>query len=144
MRRTVCLALGLIAVMAGSVGAGDPTDLKALIDRVLEAHGGAEKLAQPRAYSFKQEVTQRAKKAADGSTTKATYYFQLPKQFRTEEESQRGGRTSKYIEVVSGNRGWAKRDGTALPPPLESIKHPIDVQQGYGYKFILLLRDPTW
>jgi hypothetical protein len=138
------IAAVTVLVVFGSVVADDSKDARALIDRALNAAGGAEKLAQPRAYSFKQEMTEKTNKATAAVVTKTMYYFQPPNQYRREEESQRGGRPSKYVEVISGNRGWAKRDGVSQPLTLDTIKHPVEVQQGFGYKFILNLRDPAF
>ena len=89
-------------------------------------------------------MTAKYKSVPDGVVTKTTYYYQPPNRYRREEESQRGGRPSKYIEVISGNRGWAKRDGVSQPLAPDAIKHPVEVQQGFGYKFILLLRDSAF
>lgn len=135
------MAAGVALAITGAVDAQDSKNVRSLIDRVLQAHGGVERLAQPRAYTFKQEMTGKSKRAPEGATTKATYYFQPPRQFRMEEESQRGGRPSKYVEVISGARGWAKRDGVPQPLAPQSIAQPLEVQQGFGYKFILLLRE---
>jgi hypothetical protein len=138
------VAATLAITTAIATAADDPQDVRALIDRALAAAGGPEKLAQPRAYSFKQEMTAKNKSTPDGVVTKTTYYFQPPNRYRREEESQRSGRPSKYIEVISGSRGWAKRDGVSQPLAPDAIKHPVEVQQGFGYKFILLLRDPAF
>src|SRR5690242_10731612 len=133
----------LVVGVAGAAAADEPQDVRQLIDRALKAAGGTERLAQPRAYTFKQEMTARSKRAPDGVTTRATYYFQPPKKFRLEEEGQKAGRTSKYVEVINGNKGWAKLDGVPKPLAPQSIAHPLEVQQGFGYKFILILRDRT-
>jgi hypothetical protein len=140
--RTVA-AWVVVAGMALATGtaAQEATDPKPVIDRALQAAGGTERLAEPRAYTFKQEMTAKSKKAPDGVVTRATYYFQPPKKFRMEEESPRGGRLSKYVEVISGNKGWAKRDGVPQQLGLQAVAHPVEVQQGFGYKFILILRD---
>src|SRR5947209_9531826 len=137
------VAAGAALVVAGAAGAEDPKDARQLIDRALEAAGGAERLAQPRAYTFKQELTAKSRKDPAGVVSRTTYYFQPPKKFRLEEESQRGGRPSKYVEVINGARGWAKRDGVPQALNPQSVARPAEVQQGFGYKFILNLWDPS-
>ncbi|MFO0811217.1 MAG: hypothetical protein U0746_21515 [Gemmataceae bacterium] len=129
----------LLAVLA--VRADDPKDVKQLIDRALEAAGGVERLTQARAYTFKQEMTTKSKKDPDGVVSKTTYYFQPPKKFRLEEESTTNGRTSRYIEVIDGTRGYTKRDGVSHPMNAKAAGQTREVQQGFGYKFVLNLRD---
>jgi hypothetical protein len=114
----------------------------------LQAAGGADRLARPRAYTFKQELTTRTKKAPEGVTSTATFFFQPPRKFRMEEEGQLNGKPVSYVEVINGTRGWGKRDGVVRPLAPQVAAHPLEVQQGFGYKFILVLRDPantvTW
>jgi hypothetical protein len=142
MRGMTWAIVGVTILAAAAATAADDKDAAAIVDRVLTAAGGTEKLAQPRAYSFKQELTVRSKKAPASVTTHSTFYFQPPKKFRMEEEGERGGKTIKYVEVINGNRGWGKRDGTPVPLSPQAIKDPMETQQNFGYKFILLLRDP--
>jgi hypothetical protein len=107
------VAAGAALVVARVVSAEDPKDVRQLIDRALEAAGGADRLAQPRAYTFKQEMTAKTKKDPAGVVTRTTYYFQPPKKFRLEEESQRGGgrrSTSRSLTAPGGGRS-----GTACP-----------------------------
>jgi len=138
MRHIVLLGLCL-AVTASATGADD--DVTQLIDRALKAHGGAERLAQPRAYTVVVEMTARSRRAPSGVSSTATHSFQPPNQYRLEEDALRGGRPSKYVEVYNGNRGWTKRDGVLQPMAAKTAAQPPDVQQGFGYKFVLCLRD---
>jgi hypothetical protein len=139
---TLTMLTGLY--VAAVVGAADPADVRSVIDRALEAAGGVERLTQPRAYTFKQEMTTKSKKAPAGITSTATFYFQPPKKFRMEEEGEMNGRTIKYVEVINGNRGWGKRDGRSVPLKPQDIAHPLEVQQGFGYKFVLVLREKAY
>ena len=104
MRTVVCAAVCLTAVVAVAAQ-GDQTDAKQLVDRALNAHGGAERLSQPRAYTVVVEMSSKSKRSPAGASSRATHSFQPPNQYRLEEESQRGGRPSKYIEVYNGSRG---------------------------------------
>jgi outer membrane lipoprotein-sorting protein len=135
--------IGATLAAVGITLAADTGDVTALIDRALEAAGGADRLAQPRAYTFKQEMTTRNKKVPAGLTTHSTFFFQPPKKFRMEEEGELNGKAIKYIEVINGNRGWGKRNGATLQLSQQAIAHPLETQQAFGYKFILLLRDKT-
>jgi hypothetical protein len=138
MRRVILVGLCL-AVTAGARGGDD--DVTQLIDRALKAHGGAERLAQPRAYTVVVEMTAKSRRAPVGVSSTATHSFQPPHQYRLEEDALRGGRPSKYIEVYNGNRGWTKRDGVLEAMAPKTAAQPPDVQQGFGYKFVLCLRD---
>ena len=128
-----------LAITASAAGSDD--DVAQLIDRALKAHGGAERLAQPRAYAVVVEMTAKSKRAPAGASSTATHSFQPPNQYRLEEDTVRGGRPSKYIEVYNGSRGWTKRDGVLQAMAPRSAAQPPDVQQGFGYKFVLCLRD---
>jgi hypothetical protein len=140
MTAVAAMAFGMLGVMA----ADDAADARGVIDRALQTAGGVDRLTQPRAYTFKQELTTRNKKAPDGVKSTATFYVQPPKKFRMEEEGQIAGRTVTYVEVINGGRGWGKRDGVVRPLSPQIVAHPLEVQQGFGYKFILLLRDQAW
>ncbi len=135
------IAIGTTLALIGLSAAADTADVSALIDRALQAAGGGDHLAQPRAYTFKQEMTTRTKKFPAGLTTHSTFYFQPPKKLRMEEEGELNGKPIKYIEVISGNRGWGKRNGATVQLSPQAIAHPLETQQAFGYKFILLLRD---
>jgi outer membrane lipoprotein-sorting protein len=138
MRPTMLVGLCL-AVTAGAAGGDD--DVTQLIDRALKAHGGADRLAQPRAYTVVVEMTSKSRRAPAGVSSTATHSFQPPNQYRLEEDAVRGGRPSKYVEVYNGNRGWTKRDGVLQPMAAKTAAQPPDVELGFGYKFILCLRD---
>jgi hypothetical protein len=74
-----------LAVTAGAPGGDD--DVSHLIDRALKAHGGAEHLAQPRAYTVIVEMTAKSKRAPAGASSPATHTFQPPNQYRLEENN---------------------------------------------------------
>jgi hypothetical protein len=137
------IAIGAAVTTLVATATGDTPDAAGIISRALEAAGGADQLAKPRAYTFKQELTTRTRKSPTGLTTHSTFYFQPPKKMRMEEEGELNGKPIKYVEVINGNRGWGKRNGTPVPLSPQAISHPLEVQQGFGYKFILLLRDKT-
>jgi hypothetical protein len=136
----VGIFVGLCLVVTASAPAADD-DVTQLVDRALKAHGGAERLAQPRAYTVVVEMTAKSRRAPAGVSSTATHSFQPPNQYRLEEDSLRGGRPSKYIEVYNGSRGWTKRDDVLQPMAAKTAAQPPDVEQGFGYKFVLGLRD---
>src|ERR1700733_11163429 len=93
----------MIGLAFAAIGAtADTDDAASLIDRALQAAGGADKLAQPRAYTFKQDMTTRTKKNPTGLTSHTTFWFQPPKKMRMEEEGELNGKTIKYVEVING------------------------------------------
>ncbi|HEX4590595.1 MAG TPA: hypothetical protein VH120_11730 [Gemmataceae bacterium] len=144
MRSTVWAIIGIVGLFVAEAPAADGNDAASLVDRALQAAGGADQLAKPRSYTFQQEMTTRTKKLPAGLTTHATFSFQPPKKFRMEEEGELNGTPIKYVEVINGNRGWGKRNGSSVPLAPQAIAHPLEVQQGFGYKFILILRDKTY
>src|SRR4051812_41708512 len=102
--RTVRMPMAAAAALAliGSLTADDVADARGLVDRALQAAGGVDRLAKPRSYTFKQELTTRTKKATDGVTSTATFYYQPPKKYRMEEEGQFNGKPVSYVEVING------------------------------------------
>jgi len=140
--RMLVLAALCLAVTVTAEGGSD--DVSQLIDRALTAHGGAERLAQPRAYSVVVEMTSKSKRSPVGASSKATHYFQPPNLYRLEEDTVRGGRPSKYIEVYAGTRGWSKRDAVLQVMAPKTVAQPPDVEQGFGYKFVTVLRDHNY
>jgi hypothetical protein len=104
MRTVACVAVCLAAGALAAKGE-DQTDAKQLVNRALEAHGGVERLTRPRAYTVVVEMTSKSKRSPAGASSRATHSFQPPNQYRLEEDTQRSGRPSKYVEVYNGNRG---------------------------------------
>jgi hypothetical protein len=134
------LAFVVLCLAVTATAQGGDDDVQQLIDRALKAHGGAERLAQPRAWTTVVEMTSKSKRAPAGASSRATHSFQPPNQYRLAEATVRGGRPSKYIEVYNGNRGWTKRDGV-LQAMLPKAAQPPNVQLGFGYRFVLILQD---
>jgi hypothetical protein len=139
--RTAALLILTAGVTLAAARADDPQDAKQLIDRALQAAGGADALAKPRAYTFKEEMTARSKAKPEGVVSKTTFYVHPPKQFRFEQEVTEGGKVATYVEVINGNKGWAKTGGAVKPLTAQTIARPNEEQKGFGYKYILLLRD---
>jgi hypothetical protein len=142
MRGALSLAVGFV-VVGGTTGADNPDAAKQLIDRALKAAGGAEKLRQPRGYSYKLALTYSSSSEPDVPSTE-TCYFQPPSLFRHEGEVKKDGQPRRSVTIINGDRGWYLRDGTVRD------MNPIDTKRGdfnltsFGYKHILPLTEPAF
>lgn len=130
-------------VIAGAVAAEDPKDVKPLVERFLSAAGGTDRLTEPRAYTYEIKTTTKSPGKPD-VVVPATYYIQPPNKLRLEEESESEGKPVKYIRVTNGNKGWAKKGGERHELTQAHIARQVDPQQVFGYRYILVLRDPAY
>jgi uncharacterized protein (TIGR03067 family) len=110
--------------------------LKALVDKVLAAHGGEEKLNK---LQFTMTV-----KHSNGYTNH--YFIQPPKNFRWEQQHR--DQTSKMIVILSpeGRRWWTKEPNEEpkgfIPTGIEaSLEFWLDYVKFFGPRQVLRLKD---
>jgi hypothetical protein len=125
---------------------GKDEKLRLLIDKVLAAHGGEEKLG-------KLKFTEKVKQAQDGNVTTIQYSVRPPDGFRA--ESQQAGDAAKRIYLLrngvehplrNGVGHWTKQpDGKSEKikfvtgePPIESVH---DTVKFFGPRVVLRLKD---
>jgi hypothetical protein len=97
------LAAWTLAGPAGALLAGEREEIKALVEEAIAARGGAERLKGVRAAVWKSEG------ATPTRTSRATLYGQVPGMFRLESERTQGGRTTLFVKVINGDKGWLVR-----------------------------------
>jgi hypothetical protein len=103
MRKSMIAAAMVLFPVA--VRADEPPAVKAVLDRAIQAVGGADKLAQLKAGVW----TTRA----IGRQNETKLYGQLPGQFRLEIERTVDGQPVTVVRVIDGNSGWVK-DGSGV------------------------------
>lgn len=119
-------------------GTANQQILQVLIDKVLAAHGGEDKLNQ---LAF----TEKVKQTQDGDVITVDYFIQPPDGFRA--ELQRKGDAAKQIHILqSGMKQWTKHpDGKVeaikalgAEPPVE---YWLDYVRFFGPRVVLRLKD---
>ena len=115
-------ALGALVVLT-DLGRSDETkDLTAIIDRALEAHGGAAKLAKCNAHVLKG--TGKFFALGDPLDYTLDIVSQADKQFRLGVDLSIMGQNLKIIVVIQGEKGWDKlNDGVMEMAADELAEH---------------------
>jgi outer membrane lipoprotein-sorting protein len=137
MRGALRLVVGIV-VVAGAAGADNPDAAKQLIDKALAAHGGRDKLLQPRGYTF-TVTTSVSSVAPDAETAK--HFFLPPRMLRVENELRKDGRSQKSVRVVNGDKVWVARDGVVRDQPGRGSEAEDFVVTSFGFKHILNVAD---
>lgn len=106
MRTILCAGcfLALLPLAASGRRADDQAELKSLVKKVIEAHGG-DKLLEIKAATVKSKVT-----APDGRVFTSTASVQAPHQFRVVIEEQ-GGRAEKTVHAMNGKTCTCQENG---------------------------------
>jgi hypothetical protein len=114
MRSLLSAALALLAV-APRAAANDPpakaAEPRALVERAIRAHGGAEGLSRGRLCREKTrgDLHVLGRKVPFTSET----VMRLPGQFRNTLVSEVGGRKLTVVQVLDGDGGWVSENGKA-------------------------------
>jgi hypothetical protein len=99
----ICV-LTLFTALGGSVRADDDADLRAIVTKAINAHGGADNLDK-----FKAATTKTKGKVSvmgmDIDFTGETS-IQFPDRMRAEVDFAIQGNKFKYVSVLDGNKGW--------------------------------------
>ena len=127
-----------IAVVLGAPGmarAQEPRP-EEIIDKAIRAHGGEEKLAGLSTITLKERMVY-----PDAGTWDTQIVVELPGRYRSERTISSGGKSSTWLIVLDGERGWMKQDEVVTPYPSSLIasffKYTIPYE---GPRSILRLR----
>lgn len=99
------VVIGLL-VLAIPVRAQDDAKVRAVVDRAIKAHGGLDNLTKMKANVSKSKGKVHLMGQAIDFTGETS--VQLPDRFRNEIHSKFGNQEVTFIEVINGNKGWAK------------------------------------
>jgi hypothetical protein len=112
MRKIGCLAAIVTLVLAGATRADDKADMRAIIEKAIQAVGGADKLGGDKAVTFKA----KGKSFATGAALEYTgeWIVQPPDKVRFQLNFEANGMKFTLIQVYNGREGWTKfNDQTA-------------------------------
>jgi outer membrane lipoprotein-sorting protein len=98
MRTRVCIASGVLLLATGLVWSDDES-ARSLVDKAIQAAGGAKNLAKHKAATFSEKGTYYG--MGDGLPFSGKYAIQRPKQFRMEI-------VDVFTIVLNGDKGWMK------------------------------------
>lgn len=122
MRATTCTAHAalLLVLCAGSGRAGGEAEARAVIDRAIKAHGGADELAKLDRLTF----TLKGKcygTCPTGAAFTARWSVQDPDKLRQEVDIAVAGKTLKVVRVINGGAGWVQMAGTTREMGREAL-----------------------
>jgi hypothetical protein len=130
MRQLLCglLATGLFLIPTARAQQDDTA--RAILEKAVKAHGGAEKLAK---LKVRQEKTKLTYEAGGETFTETTDSLTaLPD--RDKETLQRG--ISTFIVVINGDKGWINSGGRTLEYTAKHLKYQKD---RLHWKYVLTL-----
>jgi hypothetical protein len=108
MRKSGCLvtAVALVLAAAGAARADDKADMRAVIDKAIQAVGGADKQAAGKAVTFKL----KGKSYVTGAATDYTgdWAVQPPDKLRFQLDLDINGMKITILQVFNGREGWTK------------------------------------
>jgi hypothetical protein len=118
------LAAGLLLGVS-TVRADDQADAKALLDKAMKAMNGEAKLAKLGTVAIKGKFA--GKSGNDEFSVNFDATFKGANQTRAELEIQEGGRNTKGMVVLNGDKGWLKRQEKTveLPEPIAAFVHNL-------------------
>jgi hypothetical protein len=111
-----CVA-GLLA--GGAARAGDAAEVKALLDRAIAAHGGANHLAKSKATTM--QIKGKLHALGDGVDYTGDIAPQLPDRLRFEMSLTVMGTGLKIKTVVQGDEGWVALNDTVMEMSKEQM-----------------------
>jgi hypothetical protein len=117
------LLLSLISLFATSkveAQADSAAEAVAIIDKAIEAMGGAKKLAKYQAAVFKTKGRFVAMDQSIEFTGEAG--IQAPKRFRETIEGEVGGRKFIMMRAIDGDKGWLTQGDKVLDMDAETLK----------------------
>lgn len=135
LRAGTLTALLLLPALAR---ADDAADCKTIVEKAITAAGGADKLTQLTA------ATWRTRSSSAEKNSKATLAGQLPDKFRAESDADANGKVVHRVRVLNGDQGWVQTDGKTEPMSPAAVAASKLTFYHKSLAWILLpLRDPA-
>ena len=142
--RTLIVSTWTVALLAGSAGVvSAQDDARALIERAIKAHGGAEAMARIRA----DKVRFKGTIVLQGHTTPflAETTVQLPSKYKNVTEVNPAGDKHTLVHIVNGNNIYITLDGRALkadPSLLAEARSGMEMER--AKRLLPLLEDKSY
>jgi hypothetical protein len=112
MLRRLGGAAVLAALVLATAARADDKEMKALLDRAIKAHGGAEKLDKYLASTM--TIKGKVNIAGQDVDFEGQWSVQLPDRLRYEIEGEFMNQKFKTIVVVTKDKGWISAQGTTI------------------------------
>jgi hypothetical protein len=135
-----CVA-GLLA--GGAVRADDAADAKAVLDKAIAAHGGADNLAKNKAVTMQIKGKLHGV-AADGVDFTGDIASQLPDRLRFAMDLTVMGTDLKITQVVKGDKGWLAVNGMVMELSKEQMAEAKEQMYVAGVTRLVALRDKAY
>jgi hypothetical protein len=122
MRRAMSwsLAAGVLVALSGLTRADEQDDLKAIADKAIKAHGGADKLAKAKTTTIK--VKGKFYGFGDAINYTLDRTTQAPDKIRNELQVDANGTVLTFIQVIQGDKGWNSSNGATEEMSDEQLK----------------------
>lgn len=131
MPLTVATVIGLL--ICTTAGADDQAEARKIIDRAIQAVGGAASLAKCKAMTWKGRIADRSQEVPLNYAVECAY--QAPARFRMAAELQ-----GVFTLVVDGNQGWLASGGITRPMAREELAAHHDELFALGLARLLLVK----
>ena len=129
----VIAAAALAALLAVAAPADDQADARAVVDRAIEAVGGADVIGGVTAGVWKTNGTVK------GRPSRGSFRGELPGKFRIDSRRAAGDKVVTVSRIVDGDRGWVVEDGKATPMTPAEI---AGVRNSFYHKRLATTRVP--
>jgi hypothetical protein len=120
--RKLCVAMSgaFVLMLAPAARADDQADAKAIIEKALKAHGGADKLGKIKAYTSKMKGKVHVM-GLDLDFTGSTS-VQEPDKMRVEIEAEVMGMKVTSLQVFNKDKAWVSVNGTTMELDKDAIE----------------------
>ena len=140
MRRLVGVWCVAAAVLGGGAVRGDEeAEVRAVVDRAIAAHGGAEKLARYTAATMK--IRGRLFNAHGETCDFTGVTAGGPRRLRVEVNLTAFGRPLRTVQVLNGGQGWVAQNGRARPLSKEEMEEEREHLHAGVVSHLVALRD---
>ena len=119
MRAMLISFVGFALFVSTSPSLRAQEDLRAVIDKAIQAHGGAEKIDKHKAGQVKSKGTVDVNGMTIGYTEEATYH--LPNRFKSLQQLDINGMAVKVLIGYNGTKAWINVNGMDVDMMLDKI-----------------------
>jgi hypothetical protein len=119
MRAMLISFVGFALFVSASQSLRAQDDLRAVIDKAIKAHGGAEKIDKHKAGQVKSKGTVDVNGMTIGYTEEATYH--LPNKFKSLQQLDINGMAVKVLIGYNGTKAWINVNGMDVDMMLDKI-----------------------
>jgi len=139
------LGVGCVAVLlaGGAVRADDAADVKAVLDKAIAAHGGADDLAKYKAVNM-QIKGKLLGVIGDSVDFTGDIASQLPDRIRFEMSLTVMGTDVKITQVARGDKGWVAVNGMVMELTKEQMSEAREQMYVSGVTRLVALRDKAY